>query len=103
MLEDVIPAHQAGLPTFPTWPPPSGGLPIVAPELGPILATVTYGQGQTAKINTATVAPLPLARAFPKIMPPLNGANQKQLLPTWPHAKFNALPHKADPALSKLP
>lgn len=96
-------AGQAGLPTFPTWPPPSGGAPVTTPELGPILSPYPYGSGQTANISISNPAPAKLATRYPKVMPPLNGQNQKQALPTWPHAKFNTLPDKASPSLSKLP
>jgi hypothetical protein len=97
-------AGQPGLPPFPTWPPPSGGAPVTAWEMGPITNPFPYGGGQTANISIANPAPPKLATRFPKAMPPgANGQNQKQSLPVWPHAKFNTLPDKASPNLSKLP
>src|SRR4029077_1616166 len=97
-------AGQPGLPPFPTWPPPSGGAPVTAWELGPITNPFPYGQGQTPNISTAPPAPLKKATYFPQRMPNgANGQNQKQSLPVWPHAKFNTLPDKASPTLSKIP
>lgn len=100
-------AGQPGLPTFPTWPPPSGGAPVLTPELGPITNPFPYGSGQTANISTAPPTPVhPYASTFyPKKMPVNNGQNQGAPAgwPTWPHAKFNTLPDKASPNLSKLP
>jgi hypothetical protein len=89
--------------TFPTWPPPSGGAPVTAWELGPIVNPFPYGTTQPANISTAPPAPLKKATYFPQGMPPKSGQNQPQTLPAWPHAKFNVLPDKASPALSKLP
>jgi hypothetical protein len=106
MPDEIQPlAGQPGLPTFPTWPPPSGGAPVTAWELGPITNPFPYGGGQTANISTAPPSPAhPYPSTFyPKRMPPLNGQNQKQNLPTWPHAKFTTLPDKASPLLSKIP
>lgn len=89
---------------FPTWPPPSGGAPVTAWELGPITNPNPYGSTQGANISTAPPAPLKLATRFPKAMPKgANGQNQPQILPVWPHAKFNTLPDKASPTLSKIP
>lgn len=95
-------------PPFPTWPPPSGGAPVTAWELGPITNPYPYGQGQTANISTAPPSPAhPYPSTFyPKKMPSgANGQNQSPPAgwPTWPHAKFNVLPDKASPSLSKLP
>src|SRR4029077_14335280 len=106
MPDEIQPlAGQPGLPTFPTWPPPSGGAPVTAWELGPITNLFPYGGGQTANISTAPPSPThPYPSTFfPKKMPPLNGQNQKQSLPAWPHAKFTTLPDKASPSLSKIP
>ena len=36
-------AMPAGFPPFPTWPPPSGGAPVTAWELGPITNPYPYG------------------------------------------------------------
>jgi hypothetical protein len=93
-------------PPFPTWPPPSGGAPVTAWELGPITNPFPYGGGQTANISTAPPSPThPYPSTFfPKKMPSgATGQNQKQSLPAWPHAKFNTLPDKASPSLSKIP
>lgn len=106
MLEDITPAAgQAGLPPFPTWPPPTGGAPVSVPELGPIISPYPYPPTtQTAHINTAQTPPLPLANGYPHIMPPLNGQNQQQQLPAWPWpAKMTTLPDKAPPSLSVIP
>jgi hypothetical protein len=53
----VSPLGQAGLPPFPTWPPPSGGAPITTPEMGPILNPYPYGSVQGANISTANPYP----------------------------------------------
>lgn len=91
---------------FPTWPPPSGGAPVLTPELGPIMSPFPYGGGQTANIAIAGPAPIKNATKYPMAMPKgANGQNQAPPAgwPTWPHAKFNTLPDKASPNLSKLP
>lgn len=92
--------------TFPTWPPPSGGAPVTAPEMGPITNPYPYGSAQTANISLANPAPAKLATRYPQKMPTgATGQNQAAPSgwPTWPHAKFNTLPDKAPPSLSKLP
>ena len=106
-MSDQIQA-LAGLPPFPTWPPPSGGAPVTQWEQSPKLNPFPYGGGQTANISIAPPVPQhPYASTFyPKRMP--NGANGQNQAPpagwpTWPHAKFNTLPDKASPNLSKLP
>jgi hypothetical protein len=64
-------------PPFPTWPPPSGGAPVVNPEQGPILNPYPYGSTQGANINTANPAPPFSAMAYPhKMTPGTNGQNQ---------------------------
>lgn len=98
-------AGQPGLPPFPTWPPPSGGAPVVTPEMGPIMSPYPYGGGQTANISTAQPAPLPKATGFPQAMPKgVNGQNQAPPpnWPVWPHARFNTLPDKANPVTSQI-
>src|SRR5258707_10606464 len=97
-------AGQAGLPPFPTWPPPSVGAPVTTPELGPILNPYPYGSPQGANISTAPPSPphpYP-STFFPKKMPPLNGQNQPQPLPPWPHSRFCVLPDKASPSISQI-
>jgi hypothetical protein len=92
------------LPPFPTWPPPSGGAPFPTPETGPVLNPFPYGKPQPANISIANPEPLPLATGFPVAMPPNNGQNQHQVMPTWPWpAHGNFLPQKADPSTSQLP
>ena len=94
-----------GLPTFPTWPPPSGGLPVLTPEQSPKLGT-PYGFGQTPNINTAPGNAWPAQKAtfFPQGMPKgASGANQsQQFLPAWRHSRVNVLPDKAPPTLSAI-
>lgn len=94
-----------GLPTFPTWPPPSGGLPVLTPEQSPKLGT-PYGFGQTPNINTAPANAWPAQKAtfFPQGMPKgASGANQsQQFLPAWRHSRVNVLPDKAPPTLSAI-
>jgi hypothetical protein len=104
LLTPEVQAGQAGLPPFPTWPPPSGGAPVTAPELGPILSPYPYGLPQGPNISTAPPAPIhPYPSTFyPKKMPPLNGQNQQQSLPAWPHSRFNVLPDKASPSISAI-
>jgi hypothetical protein len=103
-MSDDIGSLAAGLPPFPTWPPPSGGAPVTTPELGPIKSPFPYGSPQPANISTANPAPPQLATFFPRVMPPLNGQNQKQQLPVWPWPAKNVnLPTKADPLWSKIP
>lgn len=89
---------------FPTWPPPSGGAPVTAWEMGPILNPYPYGSPQGPNISTAPPAPAhPYPGTFyPKKMPPATGQNQQQALPTWPHSRFNVLPDKASPSISAI-
>jgi hypothetical protein len=98
-------AGQPGLPPFPTWPPPSGGAPVTAPELGPILNPFPYGSPQGANISLANPAPAKLATKYPMGMPPKNGQNQSLPTgwPTWPHNKVTTLPDKAPPSISQIP
>lgn len=91
---------------FPTWPPPSGGAPITIWEQSPKINPFPYGSTQTPNISLAKPAPLKKATYYPTKMPSgANGQNQSPPAgwPTWPHAKFNTLPDKASPNLSKLP
>jgi hypothetical protein len=91
-------------PSFPTWPPPSGGAPVTTPELGPITNPYPYGSAQGANISMANPAPPYNATFYPRKMPPLNGQNQPQVLPVWPWpTKMTSLPIKADPSWSKIP
>jgi hypothetical protein len=94
-----------GLPTFPTWPPPSGGLPVLTPEQSPKL-NAPYGFGQTPFINVRTPPPAhPYSSTFfPKGMPAgATGQNQSQnFLPAWRHSRVNVLPDKAPPTLSAI-
>jgi hypothetical protein len=104
-MPEVSLQQVPGLPTFPTWPPPSGGAPVTAWEQGPIPSPYPYGGGQTPVINAAP--PLPThpypSTFFPKKMPTgANGQNQNQQLPAWPHSKVNVLPDKANPATSTI-
>lgn len=117
----VAPATQS-LPPFPTWPPPSGGAPVLTPELGPILNPYPYGTTQGASISTAPPSPPagwpppwgPLkATAYPQKMPTgANGQNQAPPSgwPAWPFSRLSAgsskattLPDKAPPSLSQIP
>jgi len=97
------------LPTFPTWPPPSGGAPVTVWEQSPKINPFPYGSPQTANISTAPPSPVhPYSSTFfPKKMPTgANGQNQPQTLPTLPHSRFNVLPGRASPlfsAMSPLP
>jgi hypothetical protein len=94
----------AALPPFPTWPPPSGGAPVTTPEMGPITNPYPYGSAQGSNISLANPAPPKLATRYPTKMPSgATGQNQPQSLPAWPHTKFNVLPDKASPSLSKIP
>jgi hypothetical protein len=92
---------------FPTWPPPSGGAPVTAWELGPITNPFPYGSTQGANISTAPPAlvhPYP-STFFPKRMPiGATGQNQPQQgsMPAWPHARVNVLPDKASPSISAI-
>jgi hypothetical protein len=99
-------AQVPGLPTFPTWPPPSGGLPVLTPELGPITNPSPYGFGQTPNINTAPGNAWPAQKAtfFPTNMPTgATGQNQSQnFLPAWRYSRMNVLPDKAPPTLSAI-
>lgn len=91
---------------FPTWPPPSGGAPVTVWEQSPKINPFPYGSTQGANISIAPPVPQhPYSSTFfPKKMPTgASGQNQNQTLPAWPHAKFNTLPDKASPNLSKLP
>lgn len=96
-------------PTFPTWPPPSGGAPVTNWELGPITNPYPYGTSQPANISMASgLQPShPYASTFfPQKMPTgANGQNQAAPAnwPTWPRAKITTLPDKADPATSRIP
>jgi hypothetical protein len=47
----TIPGAQPGLPTFPVWPPPSGGQPVVKLEDGPKKASANL-----SKITTSTLS-----------------------------------------------
>jgi hypothetical protein len=106
-MSEVSLQQVPGLPTFPTWPPPSGGAPVVTWELGPITSPIPYGGGQTPVINAAP--PLPThpypSTFFPKKMPSgANGQNQSPPAnwPTWPHSKVNVLPDKASVTTSQI-
>ena len=103
--EPHVEAQAAGLPPFPTWPPPSGGAPVTAPELGPITNPYPYGSTQTANIAIAGPAPIKNATKYPQKMPTgANGQNQAPPAnwPTWPHSRFNTLPDKASPSTSAI-
>lgn len=107
MSEDINLLQVPGLPTFPTWPPPSGGAPVTQWELGPVVSPIPYGGNQPKTINAAP--PLPVhpypSTFFPKKMPSgANGQNQAPPSgwPTWPHSKVNILPDKANPATSQI-
>jgi hypothetical protein len=99
---------QAFVPApFPTWPPPSGGAPVTAWELGPITNPFPYGSPQGPNISTAPPSPVhPYSSTFyPKKMPTgANGQNQAPPAnwPTWPHSRVNVLPDKASPSLSAI-
>ena len=103
----VNPSQVPGLPTFPTWPPPSGGAPSALFELGPVTSPINYGGSQPRTINAApplATHPYP-STFFPKVMPKgANGQNQAPPAnwPTWPHSKVNILPDKANPATSQI-
>jgi hypothetical protein len=83
-------------------------LPVTQWEQSPKINPIPYGQGQTPFINVAPpLATHPYPSTFyPKGMPKgANGQNQAPPAnwPVWPHAKFNTLPDKASPSLSKIP
>jgi hypothetical protein len=107
-MPDEIQALQVpGLPTFPTWPPPSGGAPVTAWELGPVTNPFPYGSAQPANISTAPPSPShPYPSTFyPKAMPKgATGQNQSPPAgwPTWPHSRVNVLPDKASPSISAI-
>lgn len=92
------------LPPFPTWPPPSGGAPITAPELGPITNPFPYGQGQTANISIAGPAPVKNATKYPMKMPNgANGQNQGSVNQLPPMTKnWEIGPIKAPPTISAI-
>lgn len=88
---------------FPTWPPPSGGAPVTAWELGPIQNPYPYGSGQTANISISGPAPVKNATKYPMKMPVgATGQNQNQSLPAWPHTRVCTLPDKASPTISAI-
>jgi hypothetical protein len=89
---------------FPTWPPPSGGAPIIIPEDGPDKFATRYGGSQQSTINSSPPAPAHPwpSTFFPKKLAPTSGQNQPQSLPPWPHASFNVLPDKASPSISAI-
>lgn len=90
---------------FPTWPPPSGGAPVTAWELGPIQNPYPYGSGQTANISISGPAPVKNSTKYPMKMPTgANGQNQSPPAgwPTWPHSRVNVLPDKASPTISAI-
>jgi hypothetical protein len=92
-------------PPFPTWPPPSGGAPVTAWEMGPITNPYPYGSTQTANISIAGPAPVKNATKYPQKMPTgASGQNQQPPAgwPTWPHSRVNVLPDKANPAISQI-
>jgi hypothetical protein len=105
----ATPEFQAGVGSqaFPTWPPPSGGAPVTAWEMGPILNPFPYGSTQPANISSSPPAPAHPWNStfFPKKMPPANGQNQPGRagsLP-WPYpAKITNEPEKADPFFSRI-
>ena len=92
---------------FPTWPPPNGGYPINAPELGPVLNPYRYGTVvQAASISIANPAPPNFATVFPKKYTDiLIGQNQAAPTrwPAWPANSVTTLPSKADSATSRIP
>jgi hypothetical protein len=97
-------AGQPGLPTFPTWPPPSGGAPVTAWEMGPITNPFPYGSAQGPNISTAPPSlthPYP-STFYPKKMPTgASGQNQNQKLPALV-APWEVGPIKAPPSLSQI-
>jgi hypothetical protein len=106
-LDAGVEAFAYTPPPFPTWPPPSGGAPVTAPELGPITNPYPYGSPQTANISIAGPAPShPYKSTFyPQKMPSgATGQNQPQQgsMPVWPHSKVCVLPDKASPLLSQI-
>jgi len=108
-------------PPFPTWPPPSGGAPVTAPELGPITNPYPYGTTQPANISTAPPSPPagwppPVGGRpgtfYPAKMPTgANGQNQAPPTgwPAWPFSRLSSgsvractLPDKASPSVSQI-
>jgi len=91
---------------FPTWPPPSGGAPVTAWELGPITNPFPYGSPQGANISTAPPSPAhPYPSTFyPKKMPTgANGQNQGAVNQLPPMTKnWEVGPIKASPSLSAI-
>jgi hypothetical protein len=103
----ITPEFQAGVGSqaFPTWPPPSGGAPVTAWEMGPILNPYPYGSPQPANISSSPPAPAHPwgATFFPKKIAATSGQNQPGgTLPAWPHSRVCVLPDKASPSLSAI-
>lgn len=91
-------------PPFPTWPPASGGAPVLTPELGPVLNPYPYGSTQGPNISTANPAPPWLATFYPTKMPAgANGQNQGASNQLPPMTKnWEVGPLKADPKISAI-
>jgi hypothetical protein len=101
----ISPLIGAAGQAFPSWPPPSGGAPVTAWEMGPITNPFPYGTTQQANISIAPPVPQhPYSSTFfPKKMATgANGQNQKQSLPALPVGRDCVLPDKASPSISAI-
>lgn len=105
ILSDAEAAPSAyNPPPFPTWPPPSGGVPFSGNEMGPVLNPYPYGTTQSPNISTANPSPPFYGIQYPQKMPPgANGQNQGAVNALPPMTKpWESGPAKANPAISAI-